>query len=347
MGDPSKLGLVVHRHVYELAGRARRLHQPADRGPLVTRPASEIQDHVRSQFQRLQPQPEQPSFQHIALPGRLRIAEQREHPLIRCQPQRAVLLGQLSRSRGLSGPGQADRQEQRRHARILSRRPSDHGLRQRRIEAAVGRPNWPQDPPDRLWLEPARQPLQIRSQRAGSWRHSSGILRTHALPTGPSPIRTPPPGSPRPTGTAARTPPTGSPSKPAGASPSILPNRPPSPTPWTAARTHPSTSPSPAETTAAGPAATGGSDGPDQPPHSHTHRPGKHAALDVGAATSGGGHPDLHRLSGKASPAQPSAESGDSVGKLPPCLGKPCCFGVASRSHRSRPWCQPGVVRCG
>ncbi len=137
MGDPSTLGLMVHRHVHELTGRARRRHQPADRGPLVTRPASEIQDHVRSQLQRLKTQPEQPSFQHIALPGRLRIAEQREHPLIRRQPQRVVFLGQLSSSRGLPGPGQADRQEQRRHAQSLSRRPSDHGLNRRRIEATV------------------------------------------------------------------------------------------------------------------------------------------------------------------------------------------------------------------
>ncbi|ELP70350.1 hypothetical protein STRTUCAR8_07002 [Streptomyces turgidiscabies Car8] len=126
MGDPSTLGLKVHRHVHELTGRAPRHDQPADRGPLVTRPASEIQDHVRSQLQRLQTQPKQPSFQHIALPGRLRIAEQREHPLIRRQPQRVVLLGQLSSSRGLSGSWQANRQEQRRHPQILSRRPSDH-----------------------------------------------------------------------------------------------------------------------------------------------------------------------------------------------------------------------------
>lgn len=137
MGDPSTLGLMVHRHVHELTGRAHRRHQPADRGPLVTRPASEIQDHVRSQPQRLQTQPEQPSFQHIALTIRLRIAEQREHPLVRRQPQRVVLLGQLPSSRGLSGPGQANRQEQRRHAQILSRRASDQGLRQKRIEATV------------------------------------------------------------------------------------------------------------------------------------------------------------------------------------------------------------------
>ncbi len=76
MGDPSTLGLMVHRHVHELTGRARRRHQPADRGPLVTRPASEIQDHVRSQLQRLK-------TQH------------------------------------------------------LSRRPSDHGLNRRRIEATL------------------------------------------------------------------------------------------------------------------------------------------------------------------------------------------------------------------
>ncbi|WSZ55212.1 hypothetical protein OH824_00925 [Streptomyces canus] len=51
-----------------------------------------------------------------------------------------MLLGQLPRSRGLSGPWQADRQEQRRHAQILSRRPSDHGLSERWIAAAARSP---------------------------------------------------------------------------------------------------------------------------------------------------------------------------------------------------------------
>lgn len=124
MGDSSTLGLMVHRHIHKLTGRACRHHQPADRGSLVTRPASEVQDHVGSQPERLQTKPEQPAFQHIALPLRLRITEQREHPLIRRQPQSAVLLGQLPSSRGLSGPGQTNRQEQRRHTQILSRRPS-------------------------------------------------------------------------------------------------------------------------------------------------------------------------------------------------------------------------------
>ncbi len=132
MCDPSTLGLMVHWHVHELTGCAHIHDQPADRGPLVTRPASEIQDHVRAQLQCLQTEPEQPSFQHIALPGRLRIAEQRAHPLIRRQPQRGVLLSQLSSSCGLSGPGQADCHEQRRHAEILPRRPSDQGLSQGR-----------------------------------------------------------------------------------------------------------------------------------------------------------------------------------------------------------------------
>jgi hypothetical protein len=120
---PGTLGLMVHRHVRKLTGRTHGRHQPADCGPLVTRPASEIQDHVGSKPQRLQTKPEQPSFQHIALPLRLRVAEQRDHPLIRRQPQSAVLLGQLPSSRRLSGPWQADRQEQRRHTQILSRRP--------------------------------------------------------------------------------------------------------------------------------------------------------------------------------------------------------------------------------
>lgn len=119
VGDPSTLGLKVHRHIYEATGLAHRLHQPADRGSLVARPAPEIQDHVGSKLQRFQSKPEQPAFQHISLPVRLRLAEQRNHPLIRCQPQRSVLLGQLPGSRGLSGPWQADRQEQRGHTHIV------------------------------------------------------------------------------------------------------------------------------------------------------------------------------------------------------------------------------------
>jgi hypothetical protein len=62
---------------------------------------------------------EQPAFQAISLPIRLRLAEQRNHPVIRCQPQRTVLLGQLPGTRGLSGPWQADRQEQRGHTHIV------------------------------------------------------------------------------------------------------------------------------------------------------------------------------------------------------------------------------------
>lgn len=66
-------------------------------------------------------------------------------------------------------------------------------------------------------------------------------------PTAPRPTRTRPPGCPRPAATGAPTPPTGSPSKPAGISPSTRPNRPRSPTSWTAARTHRWKPPSPAE----------------------------------------------------------------------------------------------------
>ncbi len=119
MGDPSALGLMVHRHVHEVASRAYRLRQPADRGPLVTRPASEIQDHVRSKPQRLQGKREEPPFQHIALPVHLRRTEQRNHPLIRRQPKRIVLLGQLPSPCGLSGPRQADCQKQHGHTRIV------------------------------------------------------------------------------------------------------------------------------------------------------------------------------------------------------------------------------------
>lgn len=119
MGDPIALGVMVHLHIHEVTGRTHRSRQPADRGPLIARPASEIQDHVRSEPQRLQSKPEQSAFQHIALPLRLRLAEQRNHPLIGGQAQRAVLLGQLPSLRGLSGPWQADCQEQRGHTRIV------------------------------------------------------------------------------------------------------------------------------------------------------------------------------------------------------------------------------------
>lgn len=176
MGDPSTLGLMVNRHIHKVTERAHRHHQPADRGPLVTRPTSEIQDHVRSDLQCLQTQPEQPPFQHIALPIRLRIAEQRKHPLIRCQPQRVVLLGQLSSSRGLSGPGQANRQEQRRHAQILSRRPSDHGLSHMWIEAMVTVP-WKTWALQIVLSKPmGRPPLLPRRWRLARGFFGSGIV---------------------------------------------------------------------------------------------------------------------------------------------------------------------------
>jgi hypothetical protein len=83
---------------------------------------------------------DEPSLQHEALAAGHRIAEQRDHPVIRGQPQRPVRRGELPGPSGLPGSGEPGHQDHRGGARVLRRdgpRPQA-GRRRRRLARPAG-----------------------------------------------------------------------------------------------------------------------------------------------------------------------------------------------------------------
>ena len=117
--DPGELDILVNRQVDHPAGCPCRSGQPAQRRPFIAAPEPEVEHDAGPQSQHPQGNQDELPLQHEALAVRHRVAEQRDHPLVRSEPKRAMLCGQLFRPRGLSCPGKPDYQEQRRHVVIL------------------------------------------------------------------------------------------------------------------------------------------------------------------------------------------------------------------------------------
>ena len=101
-------------------GTLPRPTAPASAVPAVHRgPAARSRARRWSRLQRLQGNPDEPSLQHEALAAGHRIAEQRDHPVIRGQPQRPVRCGEFSGPGGFPGCGEPDHQDQRGGTRVL------------------------------------------------------------------------------------------------------------------------------------------------------------------------------------------------------------------------------------
>jgi len=122
-------------------GRTPRAGRVSQRMPAVHRgPAARSRARRWSRPQRLQGNPDEPSLQHEALAAGHRIAEQRDHPVIRGQPQRPVHRGELPGPGGLPGLRGAGHQDHRGGARVLRRdgpRPQA-GRRRRRLARPAG-----------------------------------------------------------------------------------------------------------------------------------------------------------------------------------------------------------------
>ena len=92
--------------------------QPAQGRPFVSAPEPVVEHDTGTQPQRLKGDRDEPAFEHPALAAGHRIPEQRDHPVIRGQPQRLVAAASSS-ARGFPGGGKPDHQDQRGGTRVL------------------------------------------------------------------------------------------------------------------------------------------------------------------------------------------------------------------------------------
>ena len=82
-----------------------RPSQPAQGRPFVSAPEPKVEHDTGPQPQRLKGDRDEPAFEHPALAAGHRIAEQRDHPVIRGQPQRLVRRGEFCGPGGFPAAG--------------------------------------------------------------------------------------------------------------------------------------------------------------------------------------------------------------------------------------------------
>lgn len=98
--------------------------QPAQCRSFIAAPEPEVEHDADAYPQGLQGHRDEQPFQYVAFAIGLRPVEQRDHPLIRGQPQCPVRQGKLFGAGRLPGPGEPDHEEQRGGGRgRLGRRP--------------------------------------------------------------------------------------------------------------------------------------------------------------------------------------------------------------------------------
>jgi hypothetical protein len=104
---------LVDPDVPQLEARTRGLRDRSDGVPLIARPAPEVKDDRRPTAQYLMRSPDHAPLKDVPSTSCVVVSKQRSHPLVRGEPQNALLIRKPSRQRRLSRTGQANRQEQR------------------------------------------------------------------------------------------------------------------------------------------------------------------------------------------------------------------------------------------
>ena len=95
MCDAGELDVLAYGQVDHLACCPGRSRQPAQCRPFIAAPEPEVEHDTDPQPQGLQRDRDEPPFEHEALAVGQRIAEQRDHSVIRGQPRRRARRGEF------------------------------------------------------------------------------------------------------------------------------------------------------------------------------------------------------------------------------------------------------------